>query len=226
MSHITPSSGGHITPERIVGPQRAGGRHWTPEDQHATFKRLHPKWESTIKRRASVIFPAYTGERVYMQPFLKVDGEILLPSRLARWTDTVAQMLYSIETTARMYLMIDQAEVKVGESHRRPGPHIDGTWSERGGGSRTPDFEAKAAFEGELVILASSVCGCVAYVGSYDPVGFKAGGDCSAMDLSGLQKVTLEAGYAYVGTAATIHESIPIHRTCNRTLVRINVPAL
>ena len=133
-------------------------------------------------------------------------------------------MLEGIESTARMYLMVDQSTVEPGKSHRRPGPHIDGTWSEKGGGSRTPDFEAKKAFERELVILASDVEGCVAYVGSYDPMGFKPGGDCSDMDLSGLERVTLKAGFAYVGTAATIHESIPIKRACQRTLVRINVP--
>lgn len=219
MSHIIPT-GGHITPAYIPPThRRAGGGHWTPEEQHAAFKRGCPDWQSTIKQAAKVTFPPFTGERVYMQPFLKVNGEILLPTSLARWVPTVAAMLEGIETAAKMYLMVDQSEVKAGQSQRRPGPHIDGNWREKGGGTVSQDRMNL----GELVIFASDVAGCVAYVGSYEPADFKPGGDCSAMDLSALKKVALKAGYAYVGTVATIHESIPIERDCQRTLVRINV---
>lgn len=221
MSHITPSSGGHITPTFVpVAHRYAGGGHWTPTEQRAAFQRVNPPLKSAIRRASKVTFPAHTGERIYMHPFLKVDGEVLLPSKLRRWVPTVTDMLEGVETAKRMYLMVDQSEVAMGNAHRRPGPHIDGNWSPDGGGEVDPeDFD-----DTELVILASDVEGCVAYVGSYPRVDFGPGGDCSKMDLSGLKKVPLKAGYAYVGTVATIHESIPVKQTCKRTLVRINVP--
>ncbi len=221
MGHITPNSGGHLTPEPVPEAHRfAGGRHWTPDKRQAAFYRVNPPLDSTIDRRTKVTFPPFTGERIYMQPFLKMDGEVLLPSRFARWVPVVTAMLEGIESAAKMYLMVDQSEVKAGASHRRPGPHIDGNWSERGGGTvDAHDFD-----DTELLLLASDVEGCVAYVGSYPRVDFGPGGDCSAMDLSGLTKVKLEAGYVYLGTVATIHESIPVEQDCQRTLVRINVP--
>ncbi len=221
MSHITPGNGGHITPAYVpLAHRHAGGGHWTPQEQRDCFDRVNPPLKSDIRRAAKVTFPPFTGERIYMQPFLKTDGEVLLPSKLARWVPIVTAMLEGYETTKRMYLMVDQSKVTAGQAHRRPGPHIDGNWSERGGGECDPeDFD-----DTELVILASDVEGCVAYVGSYPRCDFAPGGDCSKMDLSGLKQVPLKAGYTYVGTVATIHESVPVKETCNRTLVRINVP--
>ncbi len=246
MSHITPSFGGHstpvsnpsaekphwvtpkshwVTPEPVpVHGRVAGGGHWTIAEQRAAFMRGYPPLKSRIEQRAKVTFPT-TGplaERIYMQPFLKVGEEILLPSSMARWIPTVATMLQGIETTSRMYLMVDRSVVKAGQSQRRPGPHIDGHWRESGGGTvDAADFE-----DNELIILASNVEGCVAYVGSYPRVDFKPGGDCSGMNLSKLKKVRLLADYVYVGTVATIHESVPIKQDCFRTLVRINVPGV
>ncbi len=221
MSHITPSNGGHITPVRVPrAQQHAGGGHWTPAEQHECYLRVNPPLKSAIKRGAKVTFPPNTSERVYMLPFLKSDGEVLLPARLSRWLPTVSAMLEGIESKRKMYLMIDQSEVKAGASHRRGGPHIDGNWDEFGGGECDPeDFD-----DTELVILASDVVGCIAYTGKYPRSDFGPGGDCSKMDLSHMEKTTLKAGYAYVGTVATIHESVPIERACKRTLVRINVP--
>ncbi len=135
------------------------------------------KLTSGVRRGGPVAFPAFTGERVYMQPFLKVGDEILLPSNLVRWVPTVAAMLKGIETKARMFLMVDQAEVKPGKSHRRPGPHIDGNWTEAKNGDFNP---------AELLILASDVEGCVAYCGDYDSTLVGDGGDCSAVGLSNL----------------------------------------
>lgn len=223
MSHHT-TPGGHITPSRLVAGY-AGGGHWTPQEKRAAWRRTHPKWSSTIKQAGLISFPSFTGERVYMQPFIKVDGEVLLPSKLTRWAPTISAMLEGIKTTARMYLMIDQSTVEARTSHRRPSPHIDGLWREKGAGTITADLQTKKKFEEEIILLASDIEGCVAYTGEYDPVGFKPGGDCSGMDLSKLERVVMKAEYVYHCTAATIHESIPVTKACERALVRINIPS-
>jgi hypothetical protein len=200
MSHLTP------TP-----------RHFTPcddDDEQSKRTRL-PIWKSRMRKGKRVTFPEFTGERVYMQPFLKTHGEILLPAKLARWLPTIEAMLDDIETRSPMYLMIDQAEVPAGVPQRRPGPHIDGSWSETGIGVFNPN---------ELLILASDVIGCAVYLGDYKAGGFGEGGDCSAIDLSGLTRMPLAVGFAWIGNALTIHESIPVKSACKRTLVRINAP--
>jgi len=82
--------------------------------------------ESRVQERGRSFFPAFTGERVYMVPFFKRRG---LPSGLRRWQPTVDAMLDGIDSDWPICLMIDQAVVTPGKSHRRPGVHIDGYWN-------------------------------------------------------------------------------------------------
>jgi hypothetical protein len=78
---------------------------------------------STIERRRQVAFPAFTGERVYMEPIYNAK----LPARLARWAITVDCMLAGLVPRV-MYLMVDQQALVGGQFHRRPGIHVDGYW--------------------------------------------------------------------------------------------------
>ena len=78
-------------------------------------------------------------------------------------------------------------------------------------------------FAPELLVLASDVGACVAYVGEVDGDPM-VGGDCAHLDLSGLERRPLEPHVAHVGNVTMIHESVPVAQTCRRTLVRLNVP--
>jgi len=80
---------------------------------------------SNVQQRGPVPFPAFTGERVYMREFTKAAG---LPPDLVRWQDTVDAMLDGVDTSGPVFLMVDQAHVKVATTHRRPGLHVDGYW--------------------------------------------------------------------------------------------------
>jgi hypothetical protein len=102
------------------------------------------KYQSQVVKGGFVSFPEFKGEKVYMLPFYKKDG---LPSHLKRWQSTVDQMLCGIETEKVIYLMIDEAFVSAGKTHRRPGLHIDGYWLESKGshsthGAQPPLFTA------------------------------------------------------------------------------------
>lgn len=83
-------------------------------------------YKSIVQRRGPVTFPEFTGERIYMHEFRKSTG---LPPEYARWRDTVEQMLTGIDTDGPIYLMVDQGVVAPGQTHRRPGVHIDGYWN-------------------------------------------------------------------------------------------------
>lgn len=80
---------------------------------------------STVQQRGCVTFPEFTGERIYMREFTKAGG---LPTDLRRWQNTVDAMLDGVETSGPIFLMVDQAPVKVATTHRRPGLHVDGYW--------------------------------------------------------------------------------------------------
>lgn len=180
--------------------------------------------KSQLKEIGRVRFPKHTGEKVYMLPFLQGEG---LPKHLTRWQPTVDAMLAGIKTDKPIYLMIDQGEVKSGQTHRKPGAHIDGNW--------LPDIKAHGGTGGhghstkrmtdEALILAADVSACKAYVGEVDGEPGE-GGDCSHLNLSRTKPVRLKAGRAYIGNVTMLHESLPIKTDCKRTVVRLNAPGV
>lgn len=204
--------------------------------------------KSLLKEIGPVTFPENTGERVYMLPFTANHG---LPSHLSRWQPTIDAMLCGVFTDGPIYLMIDQGRVTAGKSHRRGGPHIDGNWNPGVFAHDGPPVPPQHApwppshrpmaghhghramagkgswasenFAPEALILASDVCASCVYIGEVegDPVE---GGDCSHLDLSAAYQVPLLAGRAYAGNVTMIHESLPVTKDCQRTLVRLNVP--
>ena len=205
------------------------------------------KHQSLITPRGAVPFPVFLSERIYMREFYKHTG---LPDDLARWQPTIDAMLEGVDTSGPIYLMIDQGVVRSGQTHRRPGIHIDGYWAaeisaHRGAppGHRpspspippshraTPQRHQGNA-EGwsnstfdfpEDIILASNIAACEAYVGEFNaPIGEM--GDCRHISLDTLDRVALEAGRAYAGNVTCLHASLPVAIDTERTLVRLNIP--
>lgn len=183
---------------------------------------------SSLREGHRVPFPLWTGERQYMIPFKS-------PIGLGRWSDTVAAMLEGIEVPRVAYLMVDQGIVRAGETHRRSGIHVDGNWlsdikchgqpghrhaSNRWGHSPTwSHFE----YEPELIVLSTDMSACQAFIGCVDGQSDHEG-SCDHLDLTGLDSVRLEAHRAYVMSAETLHQSLPVEHDCLRTVVRLNIP--
>lgn len=205
---------------------------------------------STVQQRGRVMFPEFTGERIYMRGFTKAGG---LPPDLRRWQDTVDAMLDGVDANGPIFLMVDQARVKAASIHRRPGLHVDGYWQpalkahggggggEHGGhhravpvplGQNVPDGDHlhrkheqhfHSGHDAEGLILASNVLGCVAYAGLFDGQPGD-GGDCAHIDVSALLRVDMEPGRVWAGhTLHMLHEAIPVRCDCLRTVVRLNV---
>lgn len=203
--------------------------------------------ESVLEGRGSVTFPKWRGERVYMQAI--TPGKPM-PNGLGHWRDTVDQMLAGIDAPGPVYLMVDQAIVLPGDTHRRPGVHIDGYWNpglsthSNGGGGHGPAPSHRpwsrhyptprhssgagswntATFEApEGIILATDVEASRGFVGKYTgPIGDM--GDCSQVNLEALMAVPMKAGQVYAGNVNMLHESLPVLGGCQRTVVRLNVP--
>jgi hypothetical protein len=189
------------------------------------------KHQSIIQKRNQVPFPAFMAERVYMKEFTKSKG---LPSELSRWQPTVDAMLEGVDTDGPIYIMIDQGVISAGESHRRPGMHLDGYWcpasQSHGGGRhftqgswRAGSWDTLDFSEPEAIILASDVQACKAVAGEWEGICLE-GGDCKHIDTSSMQEIMLEAGAAYAGNVTMLHESIALKQDTMRSLVRLNVP--
>jgi len=181
--------------------------------------------QSNVQQRGAVKFPQFLGERVYMREFTKSGG---LPNDLERWQGTIDQMLDGIDAPGSIFLMIDQAEVKAGASHRRGGVHVDGYWNKalhaHGGGHRGGRHVIGEAYEPEALILATDVMASYAYLGEYDDAP-RSGGDCAHIDVSGMLCTDIEPSKVWAGHTLTfLHEAVPVAKDCKRTLVRLNIP--
>jgi hypothetical protein len=201
-------------------------------------------FQSNIHEGGHVTFPAFAGEKHYMVPVFKQHP---LPPRLSHWQPTVDAMLRGVDTERPIFLMIDQATVKAGETHRRAGLHVDGYWHPgvkahggghlghrhppghrgyggHGGSHMKGGWEDVDFSEPELVVLASDVRGCTAYCGGYDTKLLREGGDASSVPTEALTPVQLMDHRVYAGDVGTLHESVPLLRDTERTLVRLNCP--
>lgn len=108
-------------------------------------------------------------------------------------------------------------------SRPAPTPHhrgisLSGAWDDGGGRWNDCDFSTP-----EATILASNITASRALVGQFQGSP-REGGDCSHLDISGLTEVALQADRVYAGNVTMLHESLPVHVTCMRTLVRLTVP--
>ena len=194
---------------------------------------------SNVEQRGHVPFPRFTGERVYMLPFLKRNG---LPDHLERWQPTVDAMLNGVDTEDTIYLMIDQSVCVPGRPTRRGGVHIDGVWEYGAHGTpghrgpteprwKTPGHRLVMGHNthrhnggpSQAIMLASDVVGCRAYIGEYN-APCKEGGDYSHIDTKPLRAFDMAANIAYAGDAMQfLHESLPQPTEGLRSVVRLNV---
>lgn len=198
-------------------------------------------YKSEIKELGQVTFPQFEGDKVYMHPFYKKEG---LPVHLKHWQKTIDQMLKNVETDNVIFLMIDQAFVKAGAPHRRPGLHIDGYWNaaagshgghqsngRHGSGNHTSSLMTESNWgtaefkDAETIILASNVSAAKAYKGSYQGV-IQDMGNCENISTQEMTEIPLQANIAYAGNVNFLHESVPVKEDCFRTVVRLNVPGI
>lgn len=165
---------------------------------------------------------------------LQFDGK--LPAIFARWQKTVDTMLSEVTLGGPQFLMVDQAFVNAGTPHRRPGLHVDNFWepelAAHGGGHRghknSPARHRRPgghiAFNGrtELLLLASDEMGCAFYEGEWDGE-IQDDGNASHINTTNLKRIIAPPHVAFAGdTGQLLHESIPVSRDVQRTVVRLN----
>ncbi len=175
---------------------------------------------SEVRRGRSVPFPEFLRERIYMVGFQQ--GEPL-PHQYARWQPTVDAMLDGVQAQGPIYLMVDQAIVRRGQCHRRPGPHVDGRWVELDGRHDHETAPVRERHQAQALLLASDQPGACGWLGKTEGVP-AADGSCDHLDLSAMEVFDLKPGVVWQSDASQfVHASVPAQHECFRTLVRLNV---
>ncbi|MFA5935752.1 MAG: hypothetical protein WC787_02790 [Patescibacteria group bacterium] len=156
-----------------------------------------------------------------MMPFRIEDPVGTIPEEYAVWRKPIEGLCaFAPRLPGVAYLTIDEAEVEAGETHRRPGLHVDGIGPDGRAGGWGGGWGAKG------MIIASSHLGCRAY--SQEFRGWpKPNGDCAhlAEQCDPGCEVPMVGGHAYWLEPLTVHEPLLLESTTRRQFVRISMPS-
>eukprot|EP01129_Flabellula_baltica_P008194 TRINITY_DN3236_c0_g2_i1.p1 TRINITY_DN3236_c0_g2~~TRINITY_DN3236_c0_g2_i1.p1 ORF type:complete len:297 (-),score=44.93 TRINITY_DN3236_c0_g2_i1:12-902(-) len=188
-----------------------------------------------------VIFPEPEGLYCNMMPF--VVGSIdSLPTEYQRYYHLIRRLPFHPDEIGKVaYLTIDERVVEAGESHRRPGLHIESPglisnggehqfgdpviWGEWGGGEFIQDRPKGGIYMGSTVPLS-----CRVWNVKLDK--HKAGEDVGSLgDIEHMRPYLgpcffLKPNVIYWITDSTPHESMPLFSTQTRQFFRVVTPSI
>ncbi len=181
-----------------------------------------------------VSLPKFQGTRLQMMPFLVHDPDSSVPAELACWLPLLRGIAVHSEEVGVGFLTIDEAELRKGEHHRRPGLHVDcgGPLLAHGGSPPPPGHggspppkpnHGASGGGGGMYLLASSV-GCRGFLGSYDDSQGD-DGDCEHLRRELVGGFDMEGGKLYWANHHFIHETLPAKRSGPRQFVRVSMPS-
>ena len=176
---------------------------------------------STIENRGRVTLPSFRGIRVMMMPFHIHDPERSLPPDFADWFPVLRRMGKGAPRGVG-YLTLDEALVRAGETHRRPGLHVDGVGPDGEAGG----WGAGGGYGASGMTMVSSHVGCVAwsqvFAGRPAPDG-----DCSHLEpeLNPAAATVLQPSEIYWCGPMTVHKALPLTADTARQFCRVSYPS-
>lgn len=163
-----------------------------------------------------VSLPTFSGIRVMMMPFLVHDPRGSLPRDLDGYLPVLAMACQHAGRRGTGYVTIDEAHVSAGQTHRRPGLHVDGV-----GG-----WGAQGSWGAQGWYTTSSHYGCDAWAQSFDGVP---GSDGGCEHLRAQCRVTalvpLRPGVLYELNPLAVHVARPMSSATRRQFLRVSMPS-
>jgi hypothetical protein len=120
-------------------------------------------FRSECAKVGELVFPEFRGVRVMMMP-VRLDDADTLP--IEQWRVPFRRLVeMSPVKTGTAYLTIDEALVLAGETHRRPGLHVDGI----GPDGKEAGCGGGGNYGASGMLIAASALGCVGWVQDSPP---------------------------------------------------------
>jgi hypothetical protein len=177
---------------------------------------------SELRELGRIDFPKFSGTRVMMMPVLLGDMDSI-PGDLRHYCSAVGRLFDASEVkSGTAYLTIDEKLLGVGQTHRRPGLHVDGAMNGKSGswgGGGNP--WAKRG-----MLIASNPQGCRAWVQEFagEP-GEEGNCDHLKRQLSPACETQLSANTIYWCGPLCVHESMAASVAMRRQLIRLSMPS-
>lgn len=176
-------------------------------------------FKSEIRVAGQLRFPAFTGLRIMMMP-VRVEDPETVP--MVEWRGPFADLVSMAPCKkGTAYLTIDQALVREGETHRRPGLHVDGI----GPDGREAAWGGGGKYASNGMIVAADVVGCIGWNKDFD--GYPGpNGDCAHLtdQCEPRSAVVFAEGYVFWCGPLAVHKSMRMRRDQARTFVRLSMP--
>jgi hypothetical protein len=184
--------------------------------------KLSDRFKSTFHQVGELEFPDFSGTRVQMMPIIL--GDVWsVPETLAHYSEALKRLFALGGHTGEVgYLTIDEKVLQPGETHRRPGLHVDGIFQGRVGGSWGGGGGWASVATGMLTV--SSAPGCRAFSQEFSGwPGME--GECDHLADQCEDGTVLSPGVVYWAGGLCVHESIPMTKETPRQLIRLSLPS-
>lgn len=178
--------------------------------------------ESRIEDLGALEFPTFQGVRVMMLPFRLEDPAGTIPSFAESWRRAAAALVEMGPVREGVaYLTVDEAVVPAGQTHRRPGLHVDGIGPDGKAGGWS-----KGGYGYNGMLTAASAVGCRGWRGMFQGTP-KPNGDCAHMagECPADAAVVFQPGRVYLCSPLAVHEALPMKKTTARQFVRLSMPS-
>jgi hypothetical protein len=179
-------------------------------------------FQSVITPGACSWFPDFTGTRVMMMPFYPADPVKSLPPRLRAYGELI-EYVVDRPPPGVGYLTIDEAELRRGETHRRPGLHVDGVGED---GQDAGAYGGGGGYAAHGMVLMANVLGCVGWAQEFHGApGLD--GDCAhlAEQCRMEDAIFFEPLRAYWCGPLAVHQAVPVQQDCRRQFMRVSMPS-
>lgn len=183
------------------------------------MSKKYMKITSVAKKLNKMIVPSFK-KSVLMKKF-DISSKKNLSTEEKKVVDNMIGLL-NPKPSGVAWLTIDSRKISAGETHRKPGTHIERNYSEETGLGNNGSW-GNADSNGGGMIYAASKHGCNGYLGAINSIPDENGG--ISEDLSGLEKIKLEENTVYYANSQFIHTPLKFNQETPRTIVRITLPA-
>lgn len=172
--------------------------------------------ESKVEDLGRLRLPPFTGVRVVMMPFLMEEPHGSIPEFFSAYRPAISHIC-EIATVKQGvgYLTIDEALVRAGETHRRPGLHVDGAGP----------WGSPAPWGKNGMFLAASHVGCWGYRQTLIDAQPGPDGDCEHLRSGLPMGFPMKAKHLYWCSPMALHEALPMRVDTRRQFLRVSMPS-